>query len=62
MDKYRLLNKDIEKLNDHRQTQIQTRETFIQISEQLAHRQKQLISELTYIYPITCISRVNNFF
>ncbi|XP_006614438.1 UV radiation resistance-associated gene protein isoform X1 [Apis dorsata] len=53
MEKYRELNKDIERLHEWRQNQIDTRETYIQLSNQLAHRRRQLISELSLIYPIS---------
>ncbi|XP_050479899.1 UV radiation resistance-associated protein isoform X1 [Bombus huntii] len=53
MERYRELNKDIERLHEWRQNQIDTRETYIQLSSQLAHRRRQLISELSLIYPIS---------
>ncbi|CAK9818679.1 UV radiation resistance-associated gene protein [Anthophora plagiata] len=53
MEKYRELNKDIGRLHEWRQTQIDIRETYIQLNNQLAHRRRQLISELSLIYPIT---------
>ncbi|XP_076749985.1 UV-resistance associated gene isoform X2 [Xylocopa sonorina] len=53
MEKYRELYKDIEKLHEWRQNQIDTRETYVQLSSQLAHRRRQLISELSLIYPIS---------
>ncbi|KOC67371.1 UV radiation resistance-associated gene protein [Habropoda laboriosa] len=53
MEKYRELNKDIERLHDWRQNQLDTRETYVQLSSQLAHRRRQLISELSLIYPIS---------
>lgn len=53
MERYRELNKDIERLHEWRQNQIDTRETYIQLSNQLAHRRRQLISELNLIYPIS---------
>ncbi|XP_053972869.1 UV radiation resistance-associated protein isoform X2 [Hylaeus anthracinus] len=53
MERYRELNKDIERLHEWRQNQIDTRETYVQLSSQLAHRRRQLISELSLIYPIT---------
>jgi len=52
MKRYRELNKDIEKLNEWRQNHIDTRETYLQLSSQLAQRRRQLISELCLIYPI----------
>ncbi|XP_015171627.1 PREDICTED: UV radiation resistance associated protein isoform X1 [Polistes dominula] len=52
MERYRELNKDIERLHEWRQSHIDTRETYIQMSNQLAHRRRQLISELSLIYPI----------
>jgi len=52
MERYRELNKDIEKLNEWRQNHIDTRETYLQLSNQLAQRRRQLISELCLIYPI----------
>ncbi|XP_076225878.1 UV-resistance associated gene isoform X2 [Nomia melanderi] len=53
MEKYRELNRDIERLHEWRQNQIDTRETYVQLSSQLAYRRRQLISELSLIYPIT---------
>ncbi|XP_076175811.1 UV-resistance associated gene isoform X2 [Ptiloglossa arizonensis] len=53
MERYRELNKDIERLYEWRQNQIDTRETYVQLSNQLAHRRRQLISELSLIYPIS---------
>ncbi|CAL7948415.1 unnamed protein product [Xylocopa violacea] len=53
MEKYRELYKDIEKLHEWRQNQIDTREMYVQLSSQLAHRRRQLISELSLIYPIS---------
>ncbi|KAK2586104.1 hypothetical protein KPH14_008384 [Odynerus spinipes] len=52
MERYRELNKDIERLHEWRQSHVDTRETYIQMSNQLAHRRWQLISELSLIYPI----------
>ncbi|XP_011641027.1 UV radiation resistance-associated gene protein [Pogonomyrmex barbatus] len=52
MERYRQLNKDIERLNEWRQNHIDTRETYLQMSNQLAQRRRQLISELYLIYPI----------
>lgn len=52
MERYRELNKDIERLNEWRQNHIDTRETYLQLSSQLAQRRRQLISELCLIYPI----------
>jgi len=52
MEKYRELYKDIERLNEWRQNHMDTRETYLQMSSQLAQRRRQLISELNLIYPI----------
>ncbi|XP_046825786.1 UV radiation resistance-associated gene protein isoform X1 [Vespa crabro] len=52
MERYRELNKDIERLHEWRQSHVDTRETYIQMSSQLAHRRRQLISELSLIYPV----------
>lgn len=52
MERYRELSKDIEKLNEWRQNHIDTRETYLQLSSQLAQRRRQLISELCLIYPV----------
>ncbi|XP_076641381.1 UV-resistance associated gene [Halictus rubicundus] len=52
MEKYRVLNKDIERLHEWRQNQIDTRDTYVQLCSQLACRRRQLISELSLIYPI----------
>ena len=60
MDKYRTLNKDMERLSERRQIHIDNKEFYNHTAEQLAHRRKQLISELTFIYPISTISKVKN--
>jgi len=62
MERYRELNKDIEKLNEWRQNHVDTRETYLQLSNQLAQRRRQLISELCLIYPIkqVCLSIKTN--
>ncbi|KAF7394039.1 hypothetical protein HZH68_010858 [Vespula germanica] len=52
MERYRELNKDIERLHEWRQSHVDTRESYIQMSNQLAHRRRQLISELSLIYPV----------
>ncbi|EZA57886.1 hypothetical protein DMN91_002469 [Ooceraea biroi] len=52
MERYRELYKDIERLNEWRQNHMDTRETYLQMSGQLAQRRRQLISELSLIYPI----------
>jgi len=57
MERYRELSKDIEKLNEWRQNHIDTRETYLQLSNQLAQRRRQLISELCLIYPIKQVSQ-----
>ncbi|XP_043260871.1 UV radiation resistance-associated protein [Colletes gigas] len=53
MEMFRELSRDIERLHEWRQNQTDTRETYFQLSNQLAHRRRQLISELSLIYPIT---------
>ncbi|XP_076236627.1 UV-resistance associated gene [Calliopsis andreniformis] len=53
MERYRELNKDIERLHEWRQNQMDTREMYAELSSQLAHRRRQLISELSLIYPTT---------
>lgn len=52
MERYRELNKDMERLNEWRQNHMDTRETYLQMSSQLAQRRRQLISELSLIYSI----------
>ncbi|XP_011501800.1 PREDICTED: UV radiation resistance-associated gene protein isoform X2 [Ceratosolen solmsi marchali] len=52
MNRYRELNKDIERLYEWRQNHIDSRETYIQTTARLAHRRRQLITELSFIYPI----------
>ncbi|XP_012280784.1 UV radiation resistance-associated gene protein isoform X2 [Orussus abietinus] len=52
MERYRELNRDVEKLHEWRQNHVEKRDTFIQTTSQLAHRRRQLISELCLIYPI----------
>ncbi|KAG7206337.1 hypothetical protein KM043_003708 [Ampulex compressa] len=53
MERYRELNKDIERLHEWRQNHVDSRETYVQLSSQLAHRRRQLIMELNSIYPIS---------
>ncbi|XP_033214847.1 UV radiation resistance-associated gene protein isoform X3 [Belonocnema kinseyi] len=66
MERYRELNKDMERLQEWRQNHIDVRETFIQSTARLAHRRRQLISELNLIYPVHQESdgkfRINNVF
>ncbi|KAL6422229.1 hypothetical protein ACFW04_010911 [Cataglyphis niger] len=52
MERYRELNKDMERLNEWRQNHMDTRELYLQMSSQLAQRRRQLISELSLIYSI----------
>lgn len=52
MERYRELNKDMERLQEWRQNHIDVRECFIQATARLAHRRRQLISELNLIYPV----------
>lgn len=56
MDRYQELHKDIERLHEWRQNHIDSRETYIQTTARLAYRRRQLISELSYIYPIVKVS------
>ncbi|XP_058804895.1 uncharacterized protein LOC131672011 [Phymastichus coffea] len=52
MDRYQELHKEIERLNEWRQNHIDSREAYVQTTAHLAYRRRQLISELSYIYPI----------
>lgn len=52
MERYRELNKDIERLREWRQSHSETRDVYMQTTSKLAHRRRQLISELGLIYPI----------
>lgn len=52
MERYRELNRDMERLNEWRQNHMDTRETYLHMSSQLAQRRRQLISELSLIYSI----------
>ena len=52
MERYRELNKDIERLREWRQSHLEAREGYLQTTSKLAHRRRQLISELSLIYPI----------
>lgn len=56
MDRYRELNKDIERLHEWRQNHIDSKETYLQTTARLSYRRKQLISELSIIYPIKHVS------
>lgn len=61
MERYRELNKDIERLSEWRQNHIDMRETYLQLSSQLAQRRRQLISELCLIYPIRQVDLDKNY-
>ncbi|XP_015108711.1 UV radiation resistance associated protein [Diachasma alloeum] len=52
MERYRELNKDMERLREWRQSHIETREVYVQTSAQLAFRRRQLMSDLCLIFPI----------
>ncbi|XP_066598188.1 UV radiation resistance-associated gene protein isoform X2 [Prorops nasuta] len=52
MEKYRVLSRDIERLQDWRQGHLDKREAFLQTTCKLAFRRCELISELRSIYPI----------
>lgn len=58
--RYKELDKDVERLNEWRQNHIDTRETYLQMSNQLAQRRRQLISELSLIYSIRQVSSPQN--
>lgn len=60
MERYRELNKDVTRLREWKQNQSDTRETYIEIISQLAHRRKQLIHELGLIYPIKQVNYLFN--
>ncbi|XP_014236822.1 UV radiation resistance-associated gene protein isoform X1 [Trichogramma pretiosum] len=53
MGRYRDLNKEIERLHEWRQSHADTREIYLQTTACLAHRRRQLIAALNYIYPIS---------
>lgn len=55
--RYKELDKDVERLNEWRQNHVDTRETYLQMSNQLAQRRRQLISELSLIYSIRQVCR-----
>lgn len=57
MDRYRELNKDMERLQEWRQSHMDTRDSYIQTTTQLAYRRRQLISDLSFIYPINQVFR-----
>lgn len=50
--KYKNLYRDIEHLKDWRKSYIDTRESFVHTYAQLVFRRKQLMSELSLIYPV----------
>jgi hypothetical protein len=56
MDRYRNLHKDIEHLKEWKRNFVDMREAMLLTSAQLSSRQKQLISELSLIYPIVQVS------
>ncbi|GLG95922.1 UV radiation resistance associated protein, partial [Gryllus bimaculatus] len=56
LDNYRTLQKEMERLKDKRKTYIDTRDAYLMTNAQLIFRQKQLISKLSQIYPVTQLS------
>ncbi|XP_011298562.1 UV radiation resistance-associated gene protein [Fopius arisanus] len=52
MERYRELNKDMERLKEWRQSHIETREVYVQASAQLAYMRRHLMSDLCLIFPI----------
>lgn len=52
LENYRKLSKEIERLKEWKQEQIHHHETLINLSSQLHHRRRQLVSQLLMIYPI----------
>ncbi|XP_039281299.1 UV radiation resistance-associated protein [Nilaparvata lugens] len=52
MERYRSLNRDVEKLKECRRIAAETKDALSQINSQLMFRRRQLISELNLIYPI----------
>lgn len=52
MERYRALNRDVEKLKECRRIAAETKDALSQINAQLMFRRRQLISELNLIYPI----------
>lgn len=52
MERYRELNKDIERLREWRQNHIETREIYLQKTAQLSYRRRKLMSDLSLIYEI----------
>jgi hypothetical protein len=56
MDRYQNLHKDIEYLKEWKRNFVDMREAVLFTGAQLSCRQKQLISELSFIYPIVQVS------
>ncbi|XP_034934086.1 UV radiation resistance-associated gene protein [Chelonus insularis] len=52
MERYRELNKDIERLREWRQNHIQIRDYYVQTLDELANLRRQFISDLNIIFPI----------
>lgn len=61
LENYRKLSKEIEKLKEWKQEQIHHHEVFINLSSQLHHRRRQLVSQLLSIYPIIEVQK-NKYF
>lgn len=53
MDRYRSLQKEVEKLKECKKYAVETKEALSQANSQLLLRRKQLINELKLIYPIS---------
>jgi hypothetical protein len=56
MDRYQNLHKDTEHLKEWKRNCVDMREALLLAGAELSSRQKKLISELNFIYPIVQVS------
>lgn len=56
MSRYHTLSKDVERLKEWRKAFLEGGENLLLVKTQFSYRQRQLISELTYIYPVKRVS------